>query len=100
MDKRTAVCFGVSVSHPRGEFAGMFRGDLADKQPVADTDQSGTFEQVYNLAQFTLDPVVNNKREQLATGPDNLVLDGVWAFTYPGSPSGLSLIEVELVPRS
>ena len=98
LDKRTAVYFGVRVSHPSGEFAGMFRGDLADQQPVADTDQSGAFEQVYDLEKFTLDPVVHDKREQLAPAPDNLVLDGVWAFTYPGSPSGLTLVEVELVP--
>ncbi len=99
LDIDTPVFFGIRVSFPHGEFAGMFRGDLAERQPPAERDPSGVFEQVYELDNFTLDPAVYEKREQLAAAPNELVLDGVWAFTYPGSPSGLALTEVELVPE-
>ncbi len=98
LDIDTPVFFGIRVSYSNGEFAGMFRGDLAERQPLAERDRSGVFEQVYELDNFTLDPAVYEKREQLAAAPNQLVLDGVWAFTYPGSPSGLVLTEVELVP--
>ena len=92
------VFFGIRVSDENGDFAGMFRGDLKKLQPVASRDEAGRFEEVYDLHNFTLDPVVHDQREHLAAKPDGLVLDGVWAFTHTGKPSGLALTEVELIP--
>ncbi|MGB7344467.1 MAG: FecR family protein [Pirellulaceae bacterium] len=94
----TRIFFGIRVSHPNGEFAGMFRGDLADRQPLVARDEAGEFEEVYDLKSFTVDPAVEDKRDELAKQPDDLVLDGVWAFTHSDGPSGLVLTEVELVP--
>ncbi len=92
------VHFGIRVMYPNGEFAGMFRGDLSEKQPLSVHDDSGLFEEVYSLQNFTIDPVVRDQKSELATRPDNLILDGVWAFTNTGGPSGLEIIEVEVIP--
>jgi len=92
------VHFGIRVSYPNGEFAGMFRGDLHDRQPLADVDDDGHFEEVYDLKTFTVDPAVIDRKDELAAGPDELILTGVWAFTHTGQPSGLDVFEIELVP--
>jgi FecR protein len=92
------VHFGIRVTYPNGEFAGMFRGDLHDKQPLAVMDRNGRFEEIYNLQHFTIDPAVHDRKDELAAKPDGLILDGVWAFTYAGGPSGLEVTEVELIP--
>ncbi|MDG1896314.1 MAG: FecR family protein [Fuerstiella sp.] len=92
------VHFGIRVLYPNGEFAGMFRGDLHEKQPLSAMDRNGRFEEVYELQHFTIDPAVYDRRDELAASPDGLILDGVWAFTYIGGPSGLEITEVELVP--
>jgi len=91
------VFFGIRVSYRNGEFAGMFRGDLLEQQPLAARGAEGQFEEVFELQNFTLDPAVHDKRDQLATRPDDLVLDGVWAFTHTDEPSGLMLTEVKLL---
>jgi hypothetical protein len=49
------------------------------------------------IRDFTLDPCVRDREEELAVRPDDLVLNGVWAFTLNGSPSGLEVTEVELI---
>ena len=92
------VHFGIRVTHLNGEFAGMFRGDLHDKQPLASQDENGHFEEVYSLENFTIDPAVRDRQDELAGKPDGLILDGVWAFTHTGSPSGLEITEVEVIP--
>lgn len=92
------VYFGIRVARANGEFAGMFRGDLHNHQPPARTDENGYFEEVYSLSGFSTDPAVMDRRDELAKRPDGLVLTGVWAFTHTGSPSGLEIIEVELIP--
>jgi hypothetical protein len=92
------VHVGIRVTYPNGEFAGMFRGDLHEKQPLATMDTNGRFEEVYNLQHFTIDPAVHDRKDELAARPDGLILDGVWAFTHTGSPSGLEVTEVELIP--
>lgn len=94
-----AVHFGIRVAHPNGEFAGMFRGDLHNKQPPAHRKETGGFAEVYELTNFTVDPAVWDKRDELAPHPDGLVLTGAWAFTHTESSVGLELTEVELLPR-
>jgi len=92
------VHFGIRVTYTNGEFAGMFRGDLHSKQPLAAKDENGRFEEVYWLQYFTIDPAVRDRQDELAAKPDGLVLGGVWAFTHTGRPSGLEITEVELIP--
>ena len=92
------VHFGIRVSYPSGEMAGMFRGDLHDKQPVATVDGDGYFEEVYPLDRFSLDPSVFDQRDELAEKPVGFILNDVWAFTHTDKPSGLELIDVELLP--
>ena len=98
MDKPAKVYFGIAVSDINGEFAGKFRGDLKSQQPISELDENGRFEVVYRLSDFTLDPCVRDRKEELAASPDELVLNGLWAFTHTGSPSGLEVSEVELIP--
>ena len=86
------------MSHANGEFAGKFRGDLEERQPVAELDSKGRFETVYRLSDFTLDPCVRDREDELPASPAGLVLNGVWAFTHTGSPSGLEVTEIELLP--
>ncbi|HAD58515.1 MAG TPA: hypothetical protein DCG12_04670, partial [Planctomycetaceae bacterium] len=78
--------------------AGKFRGDLGDRQPVSHLDSEGRFESVYRLEDFTLDPCVRDRKEELADKPEGLVLNSIWAFTHTGGPSGLEVMEVELLP--
>ena len=92
------VHFGIRVSNPNGEFAGMFRGDLHDRQPLAKLKDDGDFEEVYDLRDFTVDPAVIDRKDELSSKPDGLILNGVWAFTHTGRPSGLEVTEVELIP--
>lgn len=92
------VYFGIRVNHENGEFAGMFRGDLQKAQPPTQRDVSGVFEETYELKNFTVDPAVWEKRNELAAHPAGLVLDGVWAFTFAQPSSGLELTECELIP--
>ena len=98
LDKPAKVYFGIAVSDVNGEFAGKFRGDLDGEQPISEPDEDGQFEVVYRIGDFTLDPCVRDRKEELAARPDELVLNGVWAFTHTASPSGLEVSEVELIP--
>jgi len=97
INKPARVYFGIAVSDGNGEFAGKFRGDLGSQQPISEPDEDGQFEVVYRIRDFTLDPCVRDREEELAVRPDDLVLNGVWAFTHTGSPSGLEVTEVELI---
>ena len=81
-----------------GEFAGKFRGDLDGQQPISEPDEDGQFEVVFRIGDFTLDPCVRDRKEELAARPNDLVLNGVWAFTHTGGSSGLEVSEVELMP--
>lgn len=94
------VHFGIRVSHPNGDMAGMFRGDFHDRQPLAKTDADGRFEEVYHLGKFSIDPAVYDRKDELAAKPDGLILTGVWAFTHAGGPTGLEVLEIELIPPS
>ncbi len=98
LNKPAKVHFGIAVSYVNGEFAGKFRGDLDRQQPISELGEDGQFEVVYRIRDFTLDPCVRDREEELAVRPDDLVLNGVWAFTYMGGPSGLVVSEVELIP--
>ena len=98
LQSQTPVYFGIRVNHPNGDFAGMFRGDLQREQTKAVTDSAGRFEEIFELNQFTVDPAVWHWRHELAARPDELVLDGVWVFTHSDPPSGLEVINVQLVP--
>jgi hypothetical protein len=98
LSKPAKVYFGIAVSHHNGEFAGKFRGDLDRQQPLSEPDEDGQFEVVYRISDFTLDPCVRDRKEELAARPDDLILNGVWAFTQTGVPSGLEVGEVELLP--
>lgn len=98
LQSEARVHFGIRVNYPNGEFAGMFRGDLHDKQPLAAKDENGRFEEVYSLQHFTVDPAVRERQDELAARPDGLILDGAWAFTHTGGPAGLEITEVEVIP--
>jgi len=98
LNKPAKIHFGIAVSHVNGEFAGKFRGDLDGQQPISEPGEDGLFEVAYRVGDFTLDPCVRDRKQELAAKPDDLVLNGVWAFTHTGSPSGLEVSEVELIP--
>ncbi len=98
LNDRAKVYFGIGLSYDNGEFAGKFRGDLGENQPAATIDSDGRFEVVYRLSDFSLDPCVQERKEEMAKRPDGLVLNEVWCFTHTGEPSGLEVIDVELLP--
>ena len=98
LQKEAQVHFGTRVSHPNGEMAGMFRGDLHKKQPLARIDTDGHFEEVYHLERFSIDPAVYDRKDELASKPDGLILNGVWAFTHTDEPAGLEGLEGERGP--
>ena len=88
------VFFGIRVSHANGEFAGKF---LAH-QAAAHFEGDSRFEVVFQLSDFTLDPCVRDRKDELPARPDNLILTGVWSFTASGGPTGLEVAQVELIP--
>lgn len=98
IERPARIYFGIGVSDTSGEFAGKFRGDLGDRQPISVPDAEGRFEVEYRISAFTLDPCVRDRKEELPSKPDDLVLNGVWAFTHLQGPSGLKITEVELIP--
>ncbi|MBP85196.1 MAG: hypothetical protein CMJ64_00505 [Planctomycetaceae bacterium] len=98
LKKQASVHFGIGMRHVNGEFAGKFRGDLGNRQPISEVDSEGRFEAVYRLGDFTLDPCVRDRKDDLAGRPDRLVLNDVWAFTHANGPSGLEVTEIELIP--
>ncbi len=100
LQTKARVHFGIRVSQANGEMAGMFRGDLHKKQPLASTNADGRFEEVYQLDSFSIDPAVYDRRDELATKPEGLILNAAWAFTHTASPSGLEILEIALVPPS
>ena len=90
------VFFGIRVSHANGEFAGKF---LARKTS-AHFENDSSFEVVFDLSDFALDPCVRDRKDDLPDRPDNLILNGVWSFTNTGGPTGLEITEVELIPAA
>ncbi len=88
------VFFGIRVVRPNGEFAGKF---LA-RQRAAKFNDDSNFEAVFRLDEFRLDPCVWNRKDELPSKPDNLVVTCVWSFTHTGGPTGLEVTEVELIP--
>ncbi|MFK7768069.1 MAG: FecR domain-containing protein [Mariniblastus sp.] len=90
------VSFGIRMAHSNGEFAGKFLG----RQEVSKSDDENEFELVYPLETFALAPCVRDRKDELPGSPEDLVLTGVWSFTYTGAPSGLEVTEVELLPPS
>lgn len=76
--------------------------ESSSNRPVAQStfqiNSNGRFEEIYRLQDFTIDPAVHERRDELAARPDGLILNGVWTFTHTGGPSGLEIMDVELVP--
>ena len=88
------IYFGIQVNHANGEFAGKFRTDATTSPVDADHD----FEAAFTLNDFALDPCVRDKKDELPTRPDNLLLSLVWCFTQDQTAStGLEITEIELV---
>jgi len=88
------VYFGIRVSHANGEFAGKF---LA-RQPAVQFKNNSRFEAEFQLSDFALDPCVRDRKDELPSRPDGLIVNGVWSFTVTGGPTGLEVMEVELIP--
>jgi len=89
---------GIAVSDDNGEFAGMFRGDLLNEQPITKIDEEKCFEVIYQLSDFSIDPCLARKHNKSAEKPDGLYLDRVWIFTNAGVSSRLMVHEVSLIP--
>ena len=91
------VYFGIGVANANGEFAGKF---LA-RQPVARFKDDSTFEAVFHLSDFGLDPSVRDRKHELPVKPDGRLLTCVWSFTIYNKNvghSGLEITQVELMP--
>ena len=88
------VYFGIRVVRANGEFAGMF----LTAESVWAIEEASDFEVRYDLKDFELDPCVWDRKDELPAKPDGLIMAGVWCFTNTGSPTGLEVKEVELVP--
>ncbi|MFP6669714.1 MAG: FecR family protein [Pirellulales bacterium] len=89
----TDLFFGIRVTHANGEFAGKFIA----RKPAQQFRNASLFEAVFQLSDFTLDPCVRDRKDELPAKPDDLILTGVWSFTHTGGPAGLAITEVELV---
>ncbi|MDP6718709.1 MAG: FecR domain-containing protein [Pirellulaceae bacterium] len=86
--------FGIRVARPSGDFAGKFLARLPAEQFKRDSD----FQAVFHLDKFGLDPCVWDRKDELPSIPDDLVVTCVWAFTHTGEPTGLEVTEIELIP--
>jgi len=94
MQVTAELYFGIQVARQNGGFAGKF---LA-RQLVKTEDSIGDFEAVFHLDEFGLDPIVWDRKDELPSKPDDLVVTSVWAFTHTGEPTGLEVTEVALIP--
>ncbi len=94
MQVTAKLYFGIQVARQNGGFAGKF---LA-RQLVKIEDGIGDFEAVFDLDGFGLDPIVWDRKDELPSKPDDLVVTSVWAFTHTGEPTGLEVTEVALIP--
>ena len=88
-----AVCFGITIMHPNGDFAGRF---LIDRS--ADTFQNGKeFDVTLDFQGFQLDPSLAGMKDKLPSEPFHFVVESVWVTTLE-EPAGLETAEVELLP--
>ena len=92
--KPADVFFGIQVAHSTGEFAGKFLCHHA----APTLNEAGQFEITCQLTDFVLDPCVRDRQDELPSRPDNLIVTNAWSFTHTGGPTGLELVEVELIP--
>jgi len=87
------VYFGVSVMYAAGGFAGKFQ----TVRPAVEFSGGEDFEVLLDLRDFGLDPSLGEIKDKLPRTPFHLVLESVWCHTLD-QPSGLEIIEVELLP--
>jgi hypothetical protein len=88
------IFFGFKLAHANGEFAGKFRADQLSSELKGQRE----FEAVFRLNDFAIDPCVRDRKDELPSKPEGLVVTGVWCFTHNKSTSsGLEITEVELI---
>ncbi len=87
------VYFGITVRHPKGEFAGRFQ----IVRPAVEFPGGQDFEIVLHLRDFRLDPSLIEMKNKLPSDPFDLVVESMWCHTL-GQQAGLEVTEVELVP--
>ncbi len=101
LESPNGVYFGIRMAHPNGEFAGKFRAD----KPAPGLNDQHDFEVVFNLSDFELDPCVRDRKDELPSRPEGLIVTGVWCFTpcrakdiANSITASLEVTEVELIP--
>lgn len=89
---------GINVSNSSGEFAGKYRLDAGNRQPLTTPDADGNFRLVYSLQTTWLDPSVEDEKERFEPSPHGRMLDHVWFFANAAERSGLEVTQVRLIP--
>ena len=89
------VYFGVNVRYLSGGFAGRFQ----IIRPATESSSGEAFEILLDLQAFRLDPSLGKIVDELPGTPLHLVVEDIWCHTLD-QPSGLEIIEMELLPPS
>ena len=90
-----SVCFGITIRHPNGDFAGRF----LSIRPANEFQSGKDFHVTLDLQDFQLDSSLAAMKEKLPTEPFHFVVESLWVTT-PEKKAGLEIAEVKLTPPS
>jgi hypothetical protein len=88
------VYFGITINHPKGDFAGRFQ----TVYPADEFRGGEDFEVTLDLQDFQLDPSLAGMKEKLPSEPFHFVVETVWLHTLE-KQAGLEIAKVGLEPR-
>jgi hypothetical protein len=86
------IYFGLTLSHPDGDFAGRFQ----TRRPASEFKSGEAFEVVLDLTDYELDPSLAQWADSLSKTPYGLIVKNVWCHTL-WDPAGLQVSEIELM---
>ena len=86
------IYFGLTLSHPDGDFAGRFQ----TRRPASGFKSGEAFEVVLDLTDYELDPSLAQWADSLSKTPYGLIVKNVWCHTL-WDPAGLQVSEIELM---
>ena len=89
------VYFGITITHPNGDFAGRF----LTSRPADEFQGGKDFEVTLELQEFQLDPSLADLKDKLPSEPFHFVVESFW-FTTLEKQAGLEIAEADLIPPS
>jgi len=89
------VCFGITIRHPNGDFAGRF----VVVRPADEFQSWKGFHVTLDFQDFQLDSSLAAMKDKLPGAPLHFVIESLWVTTLENK-AGLEIAEVELIPTT